>query len=61
MDTDYSSPLITVLSETSIEQKRIPTSVNNVVMSSVMETGPTSVNNVVLFFKYGDRLLNPFK
>ena len=31
MDTDYSSPLITVLSETSIK-KHISTTVNNVVM-----------------------------
>ena len=36
-------------SETSIQQKRLHTSVKNVVLFSVMETEPTSVNNVVLF------------
>ena len=60
METDYSTTLIIVCSETSLQQKRLHTSVNNVVLFSVMETEPTSVNNVVLFFSYGDRLLNPF-
>ena len=44
METYYSTPLITVCSETSIQKKRLP----------------TAVNNVVLFFSYGDKLLNPF-
>ena len=60
METDYSTTLIIVCSETSLQQKRLHTSVNNVVLFSVMETEPTSVNNVVLFFSYGDRLLNHF-
>ena len=47
-------------SETSIQQKRLPTSVNNVVLFSVMETDPNSVKNVLLFFSYGCRLLNTF-
>ena len=44
METDYSIPLITVCSETSTQQKLLP----------------TSVNNVVIFFSYGDKLLNTF-
>ena len=60
METDYSTTLIIVCSEKSLKQKRLHTSVNNVVLFPVMETEPTSVNNVVLFFRYGDRLLNPF-
>ena len=44
METDYSTPLITVCSETSNQQKRVP----------------PAVNNVVLFFSYGDKLLNTF-
>ena len=60
MDTDYSTPLNTVCSETSIQQKRLPTAVKNVVLFPVMHTDPTSVNDVVIFFNYGDRLLNPF-
>ena len=44
METDYSTPLITVCSETSIQQKYLP----------------TTVNNVVLFFSYGENLLNTF-
>ena len=47
-------------SETSIQQKLLPTSVNNVVLFSVIETDPTSVKNVVFFFSHGDRLLNTF-
>ena len=39
METDYSTPLITLCSETSIQQKRLH----------------TSVNNVVIFFSYVDR------
>ena len=39
MDTDYSTTLIIVCSETSLQQKRLH----------------TSVNNVVPFFSYGDR------
>ena len=39
METYYLNPLITVCIETSIQQKRLP----------------TSVNNVVLIFSYGDR------
>ena len=49
METYYSTPLITVCSETSIQQKHLPTTVKNVVIFSVMKTYPTSVNNVVLF------------
>ena len=60
METNYSTRLITVCSETSIQQRNITMSVNNVVIFSVMDTDPTSVKNVVLFFSYGDRLLNPF-
>ena len=60
METDYSTTLINVCSETSLQQKLIQTAVNNVVLFSVMETEPTSVKNVVLFFSYRDRLLNPF-
>ena len=44
METDYSTPLITVFGENPIQQKRLP----------------TSLNNVVLFFSYGDKLLNTF-
>ena len=39
METNYSKPLITVCSETPIQQKKLT----------------RSVNNVVLFFSYGDR------
>ena len=39
METDYSAPLIIICSETWIQQKHLP----------------TSVNNVVLIFSYGDR------
>ena len=75
MKTDYSTLLITVCIETSIQKKRRlqwtmwyffsvmetePTSVNNVVLFSVVETEPASVNNVVLFFSYWDTLINPF-
>ena len=49
MYTDYSTPSITVCSETSIQQKLRPTSVKNEVLFSVLETEPTLVNNVVLF------------
>ena len=75
MDTDHSTHLISVCSETSIQQKGLPTSINNVVLfqlwrqiplqwtmwyfTSVMETDPTSVK-MWNFFSYGDRLLNPF-
>ena len=65
MYTYYSIPLINVFSETSIQKKRLHTSVKNVVLIfsyedrtdfseecgtfSVMKTEPTSVNNMVLF------------
>ena len=49
METFYSTPLINVGSETSIQQKLLHTSVKNVVRFPVMETEPTSVKNVVLF------------
>ena len=49
METNYSTPLINVCSEKPIQQKRLPISVKNVVLFSVMKTDPTSVNNVVLF------------
>ena len=45
MDTDESTPLINVCSETSIQQIRLP----------------NAVNKLVLFFSYGDKLLNKFK
>ena len=38
MEIDYLTPLSNVCSETSIQQKRLHTSVNNVVLFSVMET-----------------------
>ena len=60
MEKNYSTPLINVCSETSIQKKNITTSVNNVVLFSVKEIYSTSVNNAVIFFIYGDRLLNPF-
>ena len=59
METDYSTPLINVFSETSIQQKHLHTSVKNLVLFLVMDTEPTSVNNVVLF-QHGDILHKPF-
>ena len=44
IEIEYSTPLITVFSETSTQQKRLP----------------TTVNNVVIFFSYGDKLVNTF-
>ena len=60
METDYSTPLITVYSETSIQQNFLPTAVNNVVL--VFSYGYIShfSEQYVTFFSYGDRSINPF-
>ena len=54
----YPTFLITVCSKTSIQQKRLPTSLNNVIFFFSYEKHPTSVINVFPFPSYGDRLLN---
>ena len=60
METDYSTLLITVCSETSIQKKVFSLQWTMWYLFSVMETDATSVNNVILFISYGDRLIKPF-
>ena len=60
METDYSTPLINVCSETSIQENVFPLQLIIWYLFSVMDTDPTSVKNVVIFISYGDILLNLF-
>ena len=59
METYYSTPLITVCSETSVQKNRLPTSVNNVVLFKLWIHIHFS-EQYGTFFSYGDRLFNSF-
>ena len=60
METDFSTPLITVWSEKSIQQKLLYTSVNNVVLFFSYGDRTQFSEQCGTFFSYGDRLINPF-
>ena len=60
MDTYYSTPLMTVFSENSIQQKRLHTSVNNVVLLFSCGYSYHFSEQCGTFFSYGDRFLSSY-
>ena len=55
METNYSTPLITVCSETSITQKKLPCQWKMCEISTEQKHLPNSLKNMVLIFRYGNR------